>query len=80
MAMKVESYQSKDGRLHRTERDADLSDIEHAIRTSDKPHLTTSISLILREADFLAEILAPLAPAAKNHPAVRREPPLKVAG
>lgn len=66
MAQKVESYASKDGRLFPTERQADLADIEKALRSANKPHLVSSISVILREAEFLAEVLGPISSYAKG--------------
>lgn len=77
MAKKVEAYASKEGQLFHTEQQADLADIEKALRASDKPRLFSSISVILEHGVFLAEILAPLAPPPAIPPGESEIPPVR---
>lgn len=68
MGNKVESYESEDGKLFRTEREMVLHEIDLAVRR-EFPALKIGLGQIALNADRLLEILLPLAGLQeKNHP------------
>lgn len=70
MGKKVESYESDDGRLFKTEREMVLHEIDITVR-KEFPALKIGLGAISQNADRLLEILQPLAACPpKNHPEV----------
>lgn len=73
MGKKVESYESEDGKLFRTEREMVLYEIDLAVRR-EFPALKIGLGQIALNADRLLEILLPLAGLQdKNHPEAQPE-------
>ncbi len=73
MGKKVESYESEDGKLFRTEREMVLHEIDLAVRR-EFPALKIGLGQIALNADRLLEILLPLAGLQeKNHPEAQPE-------
>lgn len=73
MGKKVESYESEDGKLFRTEREMILHEIDLAVR-KEFPALKIGLGQIALNADRLLEILLPLAALQeKNHPETQPE-------
>jgi len=69
MGKKVESYESDDGKLFKTEREMVLHEIDMTVR-KEFPALKIGLGAISHNADRLLEILQPLASCPpKNHPA-----------
>ena len=70
MGKKVESYESDDGKLFKTEREMVLHEIDMTVR-KEFPALKIGLGAISQNADRLLEILQPLAACQpKNHPEV----------
>lgn len=70
MGKKVESYESDDGKLFRTEREMVLHEIDITVR-KEFPALKIGLGAISQNADRLLEILQPLAGLQpENHPEV----------